>query len=137
MKTEWITYFKCFLKLPSVLSFTLIQTFYTAQTFSIHVEVFASLTPRIDNEERKRENRKMDEQRPMLIKVATENSPRIMYTCPPIKCFRQQNKLSDNRRGVTARAEGMGRHQGERERISTTAGEKEQVKRSEGPMTSH
>ncbi len=57
MKTEWITYFKCFLKLPSVLSFTLIQTFYTAQTFSIHVEVFASLTPRIDNEERKRENK--------------------------------------------------------------------------------
>lgn len=58
-----------------------------------------------------------------------------MYTCPPIKCFRQQNKPSDNRRGVTARAEGIGSHQGERERISTTAGGKEQVKRFEGSMT--
>ncbi len=57
MKTEWRTSFKCFLNLPSVLSFTPIQTFYTAQTFSIHVEVFASLTPKTDNEERKCENK--------------------------------------------------------------------------------
>lgn len=59
----------CFLFSKSSFCFDFfVFKFSTDQT--IHVEAFASLTSRIDDEERKRENKKMDEQQQMLIKVS-------------------------------------------------------------------